>query len=307
MLGVQLEDVKVSDTLKEQIKENTVISSPEKNKQALGGSSTQGNSGGASAQQSQPATQKATSAPKPPTTQPATQKPTSAPKPPATQPPTQNAEWWPSRAEIDQIIAECRSYGESIGMIWAETANKDNASWDSPEEVRWYRRLGKEKFVQTLKEFLEIDYNAGFCLSLIHILGRLHAVFLADFFFIIHCHLRAAHFGGGETNGNAVVNQLEGITVACGDNAPIPLFAAYAGKRAEDIVRLIALLFEDVAAHQAQKLLEKRKLGSKLGRHALAVGFVALVFPVAESGGGEVKRDGYHIRLRFLLQTVQDI
>lgn len=163
MLGVKLEDVKVSDTLKEQIKENPVISSPEKNKQALGGSSTQGNSGGASAQQSQPATQKATSAPKPPTTQPATQKPTSAPKPPATQPPTQNAEWWPSRAEIDQIIAECRSYGESIGMIWADYKNKDNASWDSPEEVRWYRRLGKEEFVQTLKEFLEIDYNAGFC------------------------------------------------------------------------------------------------------------------------------------------------
>lgn len=188
LLGVKLDDVKVSDTLKEQIKENPVTKSPEKKPQPSGGSSaTQGNTGGSSARPTQPATQpaaqkptnapkpteapkppvtqppapKPTEAPKPPATQPPAPKPTDPPKPPATQPPTQPQRWGPTAtlSEINSIVAEYRAYGESLGMIWDDTATKDNASWNVPMRIRAYAT--KEKFRQDMKDELNWVKDGG--------------------------------------------------------------------------------------------------------------------------------------------------
>ena len=69
-------------------------------------------------------------------------------------------------------------------------------------------------------------------------LGRLHAVFLADFLGIVYRYLRLAKLGCGKAHRNTVTYQLQAVSIPGGDHALRALLAAGFGQRAQNVVRL---------------------------------------------------------------------
>ena len=107
------------------------------------------------------------------------------------------------------------------------------------------------------------------------------------------------HPGGDELDLGMVGDQLQAVLVA-GDDDTVPARRlAFAGDRADEVVRLVTgeLVARDV--HRVEHLFEDRHLHGKLLGHALALGLVAVIFQMAEGRLAAVK--GHAQRIRLLL------
>ena len=118
--------------------------------------------------------------------------------------------------------------------------------------------------------------------------------------------LGAAHLGGGQQDGDVVPHQLQGVPVPGGDIAVV-VRPDGGRERAEDVIRLVPLLFHDDVTEFGQEILEDRHLLGQFLRHAFATGLVLVVHLVAERRAFEVKRNGHGVRLRGLLQFEEDV
>ena len=144
-------------------------------------------------------------------------------------------------------------------------------------------------------ERLEIDHPPG-----------LKAVFLPEALRGIKDGLRLAHASLDVADRGLVAYKLQAVLVAGDDHAVPALFFTNRGRRAEDVVRLVALPLVTPYAHVVQQLFQQRHLHRELLRHALALGLVALVGSVAEGGRLEVEADAERVRFLLVQQALEN-
>ena len=87
--------------------------------------------------------------------------------------------------------------------------------------------------------------------------------------------------------------QLEGIPVAGDDERVVPGLFAQKGQGAQNVVRLIARLFDQGNAHQRDQFPNHRVLSPQVLRHGSTVGLIAVVHLMPESGGVGVEGHGH--------------
>ena len=104
-----------------------------------------------------------------------------------------------------------------------------------------------------------------------------------------------------------LAHKLQRIPVPGGDKTVPALRCRGGGQGAEDVIRLIPLLFHHRQSHQAEQLLAKRQLLGQLLRHMPAPRLVFRVLPVAEGGRGQVECRRHMIRLHLLTQLLINI
>ena len=108
----------------------------------------------------------------------------------------------------------------------------------------------------------------------------------------------------GEQHLCPVADQLQRVPVAGEQHAVQPVFTAFSGQRAQNVVSLIAFAGQHTQLHIAQYFLDQRELGPQLLRHGAAARLVIRVSGVAERGRWQVKGDG-NIPRRHLLHGLE--
>ena len=104
-----------------------------------------------------------------------------------------------------------------------------------------------------------------------------------------------------------LVDELQAVPVAGGDDAVPAGGCAFLPHRADDVVRLPALAGEDGDIHGPQHILHHGHLLGQLVRHAVAGGLVLVVLLVAEGGAVEIEGHAQGVRRVLVLQPLHDI
>ena len=133
------------------------------------------------------------------------------------------------------------------------------------------------------------------------------AVLFPDGGLVHHPRLAVPARSGGQQDGGGGADQLQVVPVAGGEVAGLAALVAGGGQGAEDIVGFPPLGSDQLVAEEGQKLPQQRHLGSEFIRHAVPVGFVAIVHFMAERRGRQVKGNGDLIRLIVLGQGQKDV
>ena len=119
--------------------------------------------------------------------------------------------------------------------------------------------------------------------------------------------LRALRGGFGQNDTDAPGDELQRVPVAGTEEHLVACLLPPSGQTAQQIVRLVALHFQNGIAQQPQQLLDQRHLPAQLLGHPLAGPLVRLVHPVTKGGGVQVEGKGDGIRLLLLDELVDDI
>src|SRR5699024_622514 len=121
--------------------------------------------------------------------------------------------------------------------------------------------------------------------------GR-QAVFFLHGRLVHHTGLAVAPRGGGQQDGGVGADELQVVPVAGGKVAGFPALVAGGGQGAQDVVGLPPFGGDQFVSQVGQKLPQQGHLGSEFIRHAVPVGFVAIVHFVAERRSRQVKGNG---------------
>ena len=113
--------------------------------------------------------------------------------------------------------------------------------------------------------------------------------------------------GFGQNYADAVGDELQGVPVAGTKQHGVAVFLPLPGQAAQDIVRLVALGFQNGVAQKPQHFLYQGHLLAQLLRHPLAGALVRLVHFVAEGGRVQVEGKGNGVRLLLLDELIDDI
>ena len=113
--------------------------------------------------------------------------------------------------------------------------------------------------------------------------------------------------GFGQNYADAVGDELQGVPVAGAKQHGVAVFLPLPGQAAQDIVRLVALGFQNGVAQKPQHFLYQGHLLAQLLRHSLAGALVRLVHFVAEGGRVQVEGKGDGVRLLILDELIDDI
>ena len=103
----------------------------------------------------------------------------------------------------------------------------------------------------------------------------------------------------GKTNGYFIVYQLKAVAVARHNNAVCVLLFRGAGKRSDNVVRLVSLTFYNCNSECAQYILDNRHLRRKFIRHCVASSLVFGVYFVTECRRFQVKSGGDTVGVFF--------
>ena len=107
-------------------------------------------------------------------------------------------------------------------------------------------------------------------LDLDQLFGR-HTVFCFDRLGRIH-HRTVEVLG--EAHGNAVIDQLQAVSVTGRDNAGIPRIDTGLGECTQNIIRFVPFTGHDPITEVGEQLFQRRHLLMQLLRHPLAVRFI---------------------------------
>ena len=108
----------------------------------------------------------------------------------------------------------------------------------------------------------------------------------------------------GEQHPGAIANKLQSVPVAGENHAIQPVFPAFAGKGAQNVVRLIALHGQNAQMHLRENFPDDAKLGPQLLRGGPAARLVIRISGMAEGGRMLVKGHG-NIPRRKLLHRLE--
>ena len=139
----------------------------------------------------------------------------------------------------------------------------------------------------------------------VHELLGLNAVFGKE---RISVHNQGVLIGGKQDVGGRI-DELQGIAVTRQHQrtAIFRIVARHSGKRAENVVRLVALQLQHVQAQHGYDLLCNGHLRTQLVGHGVSARFVCVVHLVAEGGCLEVKRHSRKIGLVLLYLLRENI
>ena len=101
----------------------------------------------------------------------------------------------------------------------------------------------------------------------------------------------------GVEYGGARAGELESVAVAGDDQAVDALLLALEGERAQQIVGLVALQFDDADVHFVQNVVDRAKLRAQLVGRGRAAGLVRVIFDMAEGRRVQIKCHGAQIGL----------
>ena len=102
-------------------------------------------------------------------------------------------------------------------------------------------------------------------------------------------------------------HELQAVAVARDDHAVPARRGADFPRRAEDVVGLPALAFEDGNVHRAQDVLHQRHLLRQLLRHGMARCLIPFILQVPERRRLEIERHGQRIRLFLVPELFQNV
>ena len=122
------------------------------------------------------------------------------------------------------------------------------------------------------------------------------------------CCIEIQHFLGAasrDEDADAVVKQLQQVVIAADDHRLVALAGGTGCERADDVIRLIARLFQRDHPHRVHHLPNNRQLASQVLIHLRPAGLVSLIHLVAERRPRRVE-DHRDLVRALLLQQCQE-